>query len=203
MANSLRRTLTSLAYSGVVLFAMGCGTVDDPSAQNQKTVAIRQTDQLMRKQDAFLQRARRLLLEIDPLRDSSGWTGVMQTLRAARANSSSSAFALLTRQWELSGDDIYIRARQLLEQSTTLEQERRALLSEWTAAMADARASVSKAQYNARQLQAVVGNTELFYEMNRTALNRFELDESGFLTLANVHLREVPAQSTGVGSKDY
>jgi len=174
----------------VVVLVAACGTVDDPASQSQKREVVRQTDQLMRKQDAFLQRARDLIVEVEPLRSTSGWAGVVRTIHAARANPSTSAFGLLTRQWELTGDETYIRARRLLEQSATLEQERQRLLGEWTAAMVDARSAISTAQYNPRQLQAVVGNTELFYEMNKTALNRLKLDDSGFLTLATVQRAE-------------
>jgi len=185
----------------LIVLAAACGTVDDQAAQSRKTGAIHRTDQLMRKQDAFLQRARDLMLEVEPLRSESNWAGVVQTIRAARSNPSSSVFALLTRQWDLTGDEIYIRARQLLEQSAILERERQALLGEWTVAMADARSAISKAQYNSRQLQAVVGNTELFYEMNKTALTRFRLDESGFLTLATVQQVGGPVQPTNTGSR--
>ena len=164
-----------------LLFVAGCGSVDDQAAQKLKPNNLNQTKQLTRKQDAFLQRARDVIREIEPLRSKSSWPGVVKSIGRARMNRSASVFAVLTLEWERTGDDTYVQARRLLEQSEVLENQRQGLLKEWTDAMADARSSIPADQYSPKQLKAVVGNTELYYEMNKSALNRFALDESGFL----------------------
>jgi hypothetical protein len=159
-----------------------CGTVEDPPGQSQKAEVIRRTDDLMRRQDVFLQRARDVLMEIEALRTEAGWPQVRTMLRLSRSSNANSS-ALLTRQWDLSGEEAYLRARRLLEQSAALERERLSLVHAWELAMGEARTAVSAAQYSPRQREATVANTELFYEMNKTALSRFALDDAGFLTL--------------------
>ena len=177
------RTWSWLLVSLVpLLFAAGCGSVDDQAAQKLKPNKVTQTDQLTRKQDAFLQRARDVVHEIEPLRSKPSWPAVLRSIRGAHTNRSVPVFSVLTQEWERTGDDTYVQARRLLEQSEVLERQRQALLKEWTDAMAEARSAIPAAEYNTRQLKAVVGNTELYYEMNKTALNRFTLDDSGFLT---------------------
>ena len=89
----------------------------------------------------------------------------------------------------------------MLERSASLERERQALLQEWTAAGAEARRTISAGQYNSRQLRAVLGNTDLYYEMNKSALGRYSLNELGFLSVALPipPPRRVPSDQAGGG----
>lgn len=180
----------------LVLLLTACGTVEEQSTpQHQKAGANREADRLLQKQDAFMERAADLILEIKRLQSHPNWSDLIQTIRTARAQAISVGdlkpearravtLTALSCQAELTGEEIYAEGRRLLERSASLERERQALLQEWTAAGAEARRTISAGQYNARQLRAVLGNTDLFYEMNKSVLSRYRLNELGFLSMA-------------------
>ena len=174
----------------IVLLVTACGTVEDQAGQNRKSNANRGTDLLVKKQDAFIERATDLIREIDLLRQQPGWDDLAQTIRTARRSDAQNgggsadqqrapALAGLSRLGDLSGDEQHNQVRRLLERSATLEAERQDLVKEWSAASTQARLAIPAGRYNMKQLIAVLGNIELFYEMNRSVLKRYGLDELG------------------------
>ncbi len=177
-----------------ICLVTGCDVADRQQLENNQTSLPSYTHRLLQKQEAFIDRATDLIREVDPFQQQPGWRELARSIRSsqatdgdllksgdspARVGSSDpgSVGVALGRQWELTGDERFTHARRLLERSAALERERQNLLLEWKSASLHAGEKESVgAAWHARRY-----DVELFFETNMSVLNRYGVDDLGFI----------------------
>ena len=144
-----------------------------------------------KKQDEFGGRVETLMQDIRAFRGQAGWNElapILKNTRTARGGKGSEDAAknpadLLQAwgdKWNQSPAAVSQRYQQLVERSSAIEKERKALVDAWTDVQTQERERIrSSGGSSARNTDAIVANSSLTYEMNRANLNRFRLDELG------------------------
>ena len=132
--------------------------------------------------------------DIRTFRGQSGWNDLAPILRSTRmarggkgpedaAKSPADLLQAWGQKWNQSPVTVSQRYQQLVERSSAIEKERKALVAGWTDIQTQERDQLRKSGgFSAKNTDAIVANSSLTYEMNRANLNRFRLDELGLFT---------------------
>jgi hypothetical protein len=149
---------------------------------------------IQKRQDQFAGEADTLLQDIQAFRGQSGWNELVPILKSTRkvrgvkrpadaAKGQAAALKAWGDKWDQSPDTVFQRYQQLVERSSTIENRRKALVEAWTNLRTQEEARIrSSGTFKAKDINTVVANETMNYEMNRANLNLFGLDELGLFT---------------------
>ena len=151
----------------------------------------RQVTSLEKKQNEFGGRAETLLQDILVFRGQAGWNELAPILKSTRmapggkgSEDATKSLAVLLQawgqKWNQSPVTVSQRYQQLVERSSAVEKDRKALVAAWVDVQTQERERIrSSGGFSAKNTNASVANSSLTYEMNRANLNQFRLDELG------------------------
>jgi hypothetical protein len=146
---------------------------------------------IQKKQDQLGSEAGTLLQDIQAFRGQPGWNELVPILKSTRmvrgvkgpadaGKGQAVALKAWGDKWDQSPDTVFQRYQQLVERSSAMEKRRKALVDAWTKVRAQEEARLrSNETFKATDINTIVANETMNYEMNRANLNLFGLDELG------------------------